>query len=272
MGGYWEPHTSSIDFCESNYLHSHHIVEFHNTWSSIAGIALFGAIGLLCGNPTKELRFTVAYLILILVGMGSSGLHGTLHWVFQSSDELPMIYQILSLIYLSLELESPTNEPKYPSLPFYLFIISIANTLIYYKFQDLYIVFIVTFSLGLSAYVGMVIQMIYNGHPVTKNPISRKIVKIAMYTYFVVATPIWCFDMFCCQWTLDNIADNMYGVTPHIIWHFTAGYGAYCTIVYQESFRMQILQREFDVMYLLGFVPVIISGDRRMMKKFTKED
>ena len=96
MTGFWEPHSASIDFCESNYLHSNYIVEIHNTWSSILGISSFGAVGILFANPTNELRHFIAYFVLILIGVGSAGLHGTLNWIYQSSDELPMISVILS--------------------------------------------------------------------------------------------------------------------------------------------------------------------------------
>ena len=41
---------------------------------------------MLFGNPTKEMRYTLGYFILFIIGVGSAGLHGTLHWVFQSSD------------------------------------------------------------------------------------------------------------------------------------------------------------------------------------------
>ncbi len=271
--GYWEPHTSSIDFCEANYLLSPYVVEFHNTWSSIVGIALFGAIGLFYGNPTKEFRFTVSYTILILIGLGSACLHGTLDWKYQSSDELPMIYQILSFVYISMEQESPINEPKYPKLPLYLTITSIVNTLIYFTFQDFYAVFLATYSLALTAHVALIGQMFYSGNKVTQNPISRKICMITFGLYFLVASPIWVFDMLCCQFTLDHIANNLYGMTFHIIWHFLAGYGAYCTIVFFECFRMDSLQIKFHANYLLGFIPVVSSDfNSSCNSKATKND
>lgn len=71
---------------ETNYGQSNNVVEFHNTWSSLAGISLFGVIGLWKGNPTKEIRYTLGYIVLLMIGVGSAGLHGTLHWIFQSSD------------------------------------------------------------------------------------------------------------------------------------------------------------------------------------------
>jgi hypothetical protein len=71
---------------EENYGHSNMVVEFHNTWSSLAFLSLFGIIGLWKGNPTKEVRHSLAYFVLFMIGIGSAGLHGSLHWIFQSSD------------------------------------------------------------------------------------------------------------------------------------------------------------------------------------------
>jgi dihydroceramidase len=273
MEGFWEPHTSSIDFCETNYLHTSHIVEIHNTWSSIIGIALFGVLGLLYGNPTQELRFALAYVDLIVIGMGSAFLHGTLHWVFQSSDELPMVYLSTILVYICFELETSSPSLKYPNLPFYLVLISIVNTLVYYGFQDLYWVFLFTFNSSLGAYAFMIGSMFYKGHEITKNVTSRKIVCLAMITYIFIASPIWVIDILCCKWVLLNIAANMFGMTPHILWHFSAGYAGYCTIVYLESFRMQALRKSFSAKYLLGIIPLIVpTSDGDDHNVTSKED
>ena len=104
---YWEPHSSSVDFCETNYLHFDHVVEWHNSWSSLLGISFFGLIGIIYNNPTNEVRNVLAYLILLLIGVGSVGLHSTLHWMFQSSDELPMLYICNALNFMFIEYDAP---------------------------------------------------------------------------------------------------------------------------------------------------------------------
>lgn len=114
-GGYWEPHTSSIDFCERNYGITKYVAEPQNVLSSLYGISLIGLIGLWYGIPNtgasstrsastiEVLRYKLMYVILILIGIGSAALHGTLHWIFQSADELPMIYLTISAVYILLE-------------------------------------------------------------------------------------------------------------------------------------------------------------------------
>eukprot|EP00979_Chaetoceros_neogracilis_P016841 scaffold9877_cov256-Chaetoceros_neogracile.AAC.2 len=106
---------------EQNYLYHHGIVEIHNTWSSLAGISLFGLIGLIKGNATREKRYFLAYLTLFLIGVGSAGLHGTLHWVFQSSDVL--------MNFMIVEQGSPNGNPKYPRLPAFLSALVAVNTM-----------------------------------------------------------------------------------------------------------------------------------------------
>lgn len=41
--GYWEM-TTTIDWCESNYVASHYIAEWSNTWSNFVtiGVCMFG--------------------------------------------------------------------------------------------------------------------------------------------------------------------------------------------------------------------------------------
>jgi dihydroceramidase len=89
--GFWgPPHTSSIDFCEENYAVTPFVAEFHNTWSSIP-IAFVGLFGYLYANPTKEVRFSVMYLVFFVIGLGSVMLHATLMKFPQSFDEIPMV-------------------------------------------------------------------------------------------------------------------------------------------------------------------------------------
>lgn len=140
-------HTASIDFCESNYLLSNVIVEPHNVWSSIVAFTVLGAVGIVCGNPTQERRIFLIYFILLIIGIGSACLHATLNSTFQSFDELPMLYLIICSFYAVLEIDAPPKEgkQKYPNLPIYLFLLSCVCTAVYTIFQQLYVVFLITF-------------------------------------------------------------------------------------------------------------------------------
>eukprot|EP01036_Dinobryon_divergens_P034516 gene34516-44607_t len=90
MVGYWEPHSSSVEFCEPNYALTPYVAEPHNAWSSIF-IFVIAVNGLFYGNPLDEIRVSLMFIALALVGIGSTALHSTLHWFWQSSDELTKI-------------------------------------------------------------------------------------------------------------------------------------------------------------------------------------
>lgn len=259
--GYWEPHTSSVDFCERNYEHSEFVVEWHNSWSSFVGISVFGLIGLIWGNPTKEMRHTLGYLILTLIGLGSVGLHGSLHWIFQSSDELPMIYLVAVANYMCVEVDSKVGEPKYPQLPTFLNILMVINTFIYYTFQHIYAVFIATYAVSSILNTFLLVYVVYWKN--TGGKMGKKIFKGTIIGYLIIAFPIWLVDMHCCNWVLTNVADNMHGLTLHVVWHLCAGYGAYCVLVTLEYCRMIALKIPCTCDFWLGFIPIT----RRLLPK-----
>lgn len=254
--GFWEPHTSSIDFCETNYELTSSIAEFHNTWSSLVGISLFGLIGLLYGNKTNEWRFRLAYFILFAIGIGSAGLHGTLHWIFQSSDELPMIYLVAALVYNVVEIDSPISKPHFPRLPILMMILMIVNTYVYYVFQQLYWVFIATYSIGTTLYAVMAVKRIYLNKK--GGQVVKKLCRMNLYNYLLIGFPLWIVDMTQCEWYHENFP-NVFGLTFHIVWHWTAGFGTYCGIVALEYTRLMELDLGpyCSLHYLLGIVPVI---------------
>lgn len=258
MAGLWEPHSASIDFCENNYIHSNRIVEFHNTWSSVIGISSFGMIGILSGNPTKERRHIIAYLILVFIGIGSAGLHGTLHHIFQSSDELPMIYLVNSLLYMLAEFDAPQIQPKHPYLPLNLFGISILNTLIYYRFQQIYYVFIATFVSETTVLIIWLYKILYLEKE--RSSTTKDLGKMAVFNLVGVGFPLWIFDMIQCE-RVKNFSEKLPGIfngaTPHIVWHFTAGFASYCLIMCMCCLRMEELNIPFTRYNILGFFPVI---------------
>jgi len=261
--GFWEPHSSSIDFCESNYLHSDYVVEFHNTWSSIVGLSSLGVVGLFFGNPTNEKRYLIAYYVLIGIGLGSTGLHGTLNWIFQSSDELPMIYLVMSLYYMCAEYDAPKGKPNYPSLPMILSSATALLTAIYYAFQNFYMVFVLSFI----AETGVVLVWFYRilFMSAKRHQQTKRLGIVAISSLVLVGFPLWVFDMMHCN-AFINVVDTIpfwfiKGVTPHIIWHFAAGYGAYCAILCLCCCRMEELDIPYDCQYMLGLLPAVFRKE-----------
>jgi len=260
--GYWEPHTSSVDFCESNYLHYNSIVEYHNTWSSIFGITAFGIIGILYNNPTKELRTIVAYGILALIGIGSAGLHGSLHWVYQSSDELPMIFLCNAVTFMIIEHDAPHGKPHQPRLPFYYGAMSLLQTVIYFQFQDYYLIFLLAFASGVFGLLYKLhFLIVERGH--RRGLISKKLGWMAVSTFLGIGFPVWLMDMHFCHSYLGFVNDlpgMLRGMTPHVLWHFVAAYASYCSVACAVSCRLEELKIPFRLEYLFGCVPITTIG------------
>uniref|UniRef100_A0A8C1YTA0 Alkaline ceramidase n=1 Tax=Cyprinus carpio TaxID=7962 RepID=A0A8C1YTA0_CYPCA len=90
--GYWGTPTSTLDWCEENYVVSYYIAEFWNTVSNLIMILppIYGAIQT-CKDGL-EVRYVWSFLGLAAVGIGSWSFHMTLQYEMQLLDELPMIY------------------------------------------------------------------------------------------------------------------------------------------------------------------------------------
>ncbi|MCC6810930.1 MAG: ceramidase [Deltaproteobacteria bacterium] len=96
---------SAVDWCEPNYLHSPYVAEWWNTWSSllIVGLAAYG----LWQARRAERRFSLAFVLLAMVGLGSVAFHGTLLKSAQASDELPMILCGLAYAFILINRKRP---------------------------------------------------------------------------------------------------------------------------------------------------------------------
>lgn len=264
---YWEPHSSSVDFCESNYRLTPWVVEPHNAWSSLFGIVFFGALGLWqtgragARHPLAEWRLRLSFATLLLIGLGSMGLHSTLHWVFQSSDELPMLYIVLFEVYSLLEFDAPIGKPHYPWLSVFIFLVGIVSTVVYYVLQHFYWVFLFNFAVGSVIVAGGMIYLAF-GTANIRRPDTLRVAYCSLTSFVLVATPVWVLDMlFCDKGVLSLSNAYFFGITPHIVWHFCAGYGSYCGLVYLACCRCEALRKPFQVHFWWGIVPVVTAND-----------
>src|SRR5258706_3964253 len=98
--GYWGIIDSTIDWCEPNYIITVYIAEFFNTISSLP-MVLWAFLGFFLTRKyvNCESRFSFAFLMLGLVGLGSVAFHGTLRYHYQLLDEIPMLLMDLILVY-----------------------------------------------------------------------------------------------------------------------------------------------------------------------------
>ena len=107
--GYWGAITSSVDWCEINYHVSSYLCEFFNSFSSVA-MVLVGVLGYFLQHDLLEARFVVAMCMISVVGMGSFAFHATLKHETQMLDEVPMLWNALSLLYIITENEHASTQ------------------------------------------------------------------------------------------------------------------------------------------------------------------
>ena len=254
--GLWLPHSSSVDFCEPDYFLTDSIAEFHNSWSSLL-ISTFALIGFFYGNPTKEWRFSFMYLSLFVIGLGSVCLHSTLHWLPQSSDEVPMLWQNFAYLYALIEMNSPKNQPKFPFLPILMFLVAIIQTIIYYSFRQYYISFLISFITAISIFIIWSGYYAYFDKTATVIELSQRqiIYGISSSSFLLIAVPLWIFEMNFCNFLLPYYK-SAFGLSFHIIWHFCAGFSGYLTGIYLSLIRIQALKTNASIIWIFGIFPI----------------
>ncbi|ORZ33668.1 ceramidase [Catenaria anguillulae PL171] len=187
--GVWRPVTSSVDWCESNYVVSYYVAEFAN---SISNVALFiGGLFLIWTTYRlkMEKRFYVADVVMIVIGIGSFSFHATLRYGAQLLDELPMVYLGLIGFYIAIE-----NQPKdrFRFLPAALWIIGIVYSIAHWHYR-----FIGMFYAACGILLGpaFFIPALYG--------LKCKVVRMAMLRTslaFMFAITVWVLDRVFCAW------------------------------------------------------------------------
>jgi hypothetical protein len=114
--GPWGEHTSTLDWCEDNYVDFIYIAETWNALSNIPFIllALHGMITTLQERMPNKARYALAHAMIAFIGIGSFLFHSTLMWTAQVLlDELPMIYVSFQVLYCLLLEGRPSPSATY---------------------------------------------------------------------------------------------------------------------------------------------------------------
>ncbi|KAJ1999971.1 alkaline ceramidase ydc1, partial [Coemansia thaxteri] len=97
--------TSTLDWCEENYVVSDYIAEFWNCLTN-GMFVMMAALGIYNAVIHKQgKRIIACYVGLLFVGMGSACFHATLKYTTQLLDELPMLYLCAIGFYSLVEIE-----------------------------------------------------------------------------------------------------------------------------------------------------------------------
>ncbi|KAJ5640514.1 hypothetical protein N7528_000139 [Penicillium herquei] len=132
--GFWNPVTSTLNWCEEDYYATIYSAEIVNTLTNLLfmGLGVKGIIS--CRRNQHDQIFLVAYLGYLVVGTGSFLFHSTLKYPMQLVDELSMIYTTCLMVYASFSYTRPTHVRLILGVS--LALLSVFITLYYHYIQD----------------------------------------------------------------------------------------------------------------------------------------
>jgi len=232
--------SSSIDWCEQNYVYSNYIVEFWNTITNIFVIILgasglylscnFGAYNLYNDRPAY--RYKVYYILLIFIGIGSSLFHGTLSIFGQILDE----GSIVAFIFFATICES---------LPHAIISSLIVIAIIFCWCQNLVYTPYLLFLMG-----SIIFYLIHKKWKSVINNSNKPLIK-EFYSFSVITF----FIAFCC-WIIDQIC--VFNLEFHALWHILSGISIY-TLLMVECYALS----KNSVLKYYGIIPYIYHPDAK---------
>ncbi|XP_071798724.1 alkaline ceramidase 3-like isoform X1 [Asterias amurensis] len=253
--GVWGEPTSTLDWCEENYIESPYIAELWNTLSSgiIFVLPIFTMISFLYGNVEVERRFYMLCVGFMTVGLGSWFFHMTLLYESQLFDELPMIWGTCILLYSFFETDSKPNSPNY-KLMVILLLYAVSVTGIYTLTKDPVI--------HQAAYGGLVLMTVCRGtycFYYSEQEFSPRLLLLSICLY-LLAFLLWNIDnAFCDQ--LKYMRSFI--PTPldvflqlHAYWHILAALGTHCQIMFSFHARCRFLKQHTEI-WNIGCLPLV---------------
>ncbi|RKP14395.1 ceramidase [Piptocephalis cylindrospora] len=273
--GYYWKQTATMDWCEENYAACNYIAEFWNTLSN----AFFLILSLYGASMTHRLglghRFTLAYLGIALVGIGSWLFHMTLIYEMQLLDELPMVYVVCVLTYAMANLgikESRGLRTRVlawamglEALLFTWIYLAVPNPLIFLGLYSSQVNGLIVYSFMLYVRI--------KDTPETRDfkASMGSLVKVAFASY-TSGGILWMADNVLCQhlrvgrtwvgWPLSLILQF------HAWWHILSGFGAYCFVllIFGLHLQAQGKAKGFDLHWRGGILPTLGLEKVKMVK------
>lgn len=268
--GFWGIPTSTIDWCEENYVVSGYIAEALNTITNsifilLALFAIYHAY-----HNHLEPRFIFTALGFLLVGVGSWLFHMTLKYQFQLLDELPMIYATC-IPFWSVFSEFKDRKG---SLTVAIGIFTAANilTAIYLYFKDP--------TIHQAAYgllnAGIILKCYTLANDHVKDSKARTQLSKTMIfgvLIFILGYFLWNLDIHLCSHIRSKRREwgIPYGfvLEGHGWWHIFTGTGVYFYLVYIEYLRCFLSgTQEFYTFKWVWGLPVVYLIDKPGLERY----
>ncbi|KAM6907249.1 alkaline ceramidase 3 [Xenentodon cancila] len=251
--GYWGRPTSTLDWCEENYVVSFYIAEFWNTVSNLIMILppIYGAFQTF--QDGLEFRYICSFLGLAAVGVGSWCFHMTLLYEMQLLDELPMIYGTCVFVYCLYEcFKQEKSISLFPIAILLMF--SILVTLVYLQWKE------------------PVFHQVMYGALVACLVMRSIFIVTWVYPWLrpLCYTSLGIFLLGFLLWNIDNIFCDSLRVSRKILppgvgvvtqfhawWHIFTGLGSYLHILLSLQIRSTYLKYRPKVKFLCGVWPTL---------------
>ncbi|KAI4877802.1 hypothetical protein NFI96_012656 [Prochilodus magdalenae] len=289
--GYWGRPTSTLDWCEENYVVSFYIAEFWNTVSNLIMILppIYGALQTF--KDGLEVRYVCSFLGLAAVGIGSWCFHMTLQYEMQLLDELPMIYCCCVFVYCIYECFKQEHAINYFPIALLLFF-SIIVSVVRMTSSPFPILSLPYVPQDIQAFIAIctekqAVALHYKVYLQWKEPVFHQVmygVLVACLVFRAVFIVTWVYPWLraLCYtslsvfllgfvlWNIDNIFCDSLRATRqrlppvvgavtqlHAWWHILTGLGSYLHILLSLQIRSTYLKYRPKVKFLCGVWPVL---------------
>ncbi|XP_071949733.1 alkaline ceramidase 3-like [Antedon mediterranea] len=259
--GYWGIPTSTIDWCEDDYVVSFYIAEFWNTVTNL-GIIIPAILGLITTFQDKsEPRTICGYIALLAVGIGSWCFHMTLQFHMQLLDELPMLWGCCIFLYC---LFACSSSPKS-----YNIMLGVSLLLCAVTVTIVYVVFLIPSIFQISFGILGITMIALSINFIRTTDCSGKFFYCAI-TCYTLGTACWCLDYSICP-SLQYFRTILPVILRPLLqlhgwWHICAGLGITFHILFVYDIRCHFLQKKRKIKRFMGVVPYIRVENTRQEK------
>ncbi|XP_046575312.1 alkaline ceramidase 3-like [Haliotis rubra] len=250
--GYWGPVTSTLDWCEENYVVLPFIAEFWNTISNLMMIIppLCGAV--MAYRERLEARIIWCHLGLLVVGIGSWFFHMTLLYSMQLLDELPMIWGSAFMVYAYATLSSPPQSDN-TGLKVFEFLYCSIVTIVYLVNKNP-VFHEVAYGLMVFSILACAVRtMLKYEHSLT--------LFLTSTVSYGIGFLLWNVDNTFCghlRYARKNVLGVAGPVTElHAWWHVLAGFGTYLSFLFVTHTRYLYLKKHPKIKFLYGIAPYV---------------
>ena len=223
------------------------VAEPLNTFSNLSFVIL-GIIGALHeANERAKRSYILMYLTVSAIGLGSMAFHGTLTFLGQQLDELPMVWFLLGCMFVVNN--DAMGTPHQKSL--------VSAMLLAYAlvFSAGHIRFKTTtaFQVHFATLLGLLLLRVYQRFRTTDvGDDGRHVIKLFAGSG-VLAFACWLVDYHGCSWFADrNNWPFQFVPNGHVWWHLLMGYCAYCSVVMLKVLEAREKAKPIEIRYRMG--------------------